>query len=57
MYTSNKILEQTALILLFIMSLTSAESNFIIYEAYSESKYRLQIFPLQRSGCRFAHVH
>jgi hypothetical protein len=28
-----------------------------IYEAYSESKYRLQIFPLQRCGCRFALVH
>jgi hypothetical protein len=28
-----------------------------LYEAYSESKYRLQIFPLQRCGCRFAHVH
>jgi hypothetical protein len=46
------------------MSVVALETMMLVqcyyyhmYEAYSESKYRLQIFPLQRCGCHFAHVH
>jgi hypothetical protein len=33
------------------------QCTILNYEAYSESKYRLQIFQLRRCGCHFAHVH